>query len=129
MPAQRQLGCAGRLDPSHLQSRITVKGKAHSPRAAARRNAADAAEGEAIDIRLPRRDAIHSHSDAFGHLVWLQRWALHSCTGSLNVTNVMRRLRLHNLKQCGTSDAHEVARQDVLADIEQHVWCLYLYNQ
>ena len=37
-----------------------------------------------------------------------------SCNGALNVMNARR---LHHLKACGAFDAHEIARQDVLADI------------
>ena len=97
-----------------LQSSIQAKGiKAakgqarirHSfQRAEARRNAAAAAAA-----RCARHDA--SHCDAFDHLHWL-----HSCTGSLNVMNARR---LHHPKACGAFDASEVARQEVLAHIEE----------
>ena len=33
----------------------------------------------------------------------------------------MNARRLHRLKACGAFDAHEVARQDVIADIEEHI--------
>ena len=75
-------------------------------RAEHRRQAAVVAEA-----RCARRDA--THSDAFEHLVWL-----HSCSGSLGVMNARR---LSHLKHAGASAALEIARQDVLADAQQHI--------
>merc|ERR1712070_127595 len=54
-----------------------------------------------------------THNDAFEHLVWL-----HSCSGSLGVMNARR---LSHLKNAGAWAALEIARQDVLADAEQHI--------
>ena len=71
-----------------------------------RRQAAVVAEA-----RCARRDA--THNDAFEHLVWL-----HSCSGSLGVMNARR---LSHLKHAGASAALEIARQDVLADAQQHI--------
>ena len=93
-----------------MQSSINVKGQArirHSlQRAEARPKAADAATA-----KCARRDA--SHSDAFDHLV-----SLHSCTDSLKVMNARRR---RHLKACGASDAHKIARQDIIADMNEHI--------
>jgi len=75
-------------------------------RAEHRRQAAVVAEA-----RCARRDA--THNDAFEHLVWL-----HSCSGSLGVMNARR---LSHLKHAGASAALEIARQDVLADAQQHI--------
>jgi len=75
-------------------------------RAEHRRQAAVVAEA-----RCARRDA--THNDAFEHLVWL-----HSCSGSLGVMNARR---LSHLKNAGASAALEIARQDVLADVQQHI--------
>jgi len=75
-------------------------------RAEHRRQAAVVAEA-----RCARRDA--THNDAFEHLVWL-----HSCSGSLGV---MTARRLSHLKNAGASAALEIARQDVLADVQQHI--------
>jgi len=63
------------------------------------------------EARCARRDA--THNDAFEHLVWL-----HSCSGSLGVMNARR---LSHLKNAGASAALEIARQDVLADVQQHI--------
>jgi len=63
------------------------------------------------EARCARRDA--THNDAFEHLVWL-----HSCSGSLGVMNARR---LSHLKNAGASAALEIARQDVLADAQQHI--------
>ena len=75
-------------------------------RAEHRRQAAVVAEA-----RCARRDA--THDDAFEHLLWL-----HSCSGSLGVMNARR---LSHLKNAGASAALEIARQDVLADVQQHI--------
>ena len=75
-------------------------------RAEHRRQAAVVAEA-----RCARRDA--THNDAFEHLVWL-----HSCSGSLGVMNARR---LSHLKNAGASAALEIARQEVLADVQQHI--------
>ena len=75
-------------------------------RAEHRRQAAVVAEA-----RCARRDA--THSDAFEHLAWL-----HSCSGSLGVMNARR---LSHLKNAGASAALEIARQEVLADVQQHI--------
>ena len=75
-------------------------------RAEHRRQAAVVAEA-----RCARRDA--THNDAFEHLVWL-----HSCSGSLRVMNARR---LSHLKNAGASAALEIARQEVLADVQQHI--------
>ena len=75
-------------------------------RAEHRRQAAVVAEA-----RCARRDA--THNDAFEHLLWL-----HSCSGSLGVMNARR---LSHLKHAGASAALEIARQDVLADAQQHI--------
>ena len=75
-------------------------------RAEHRRQAAVVAEA-----RCARCDA--THNDAFEHLVWL-----HSCSGSLGVMNARR---LSHLKNAGASAALEIARQDVLADAQQHI--------
>ena len=75
-------------------------------RAEHRRQAAVVAEA-----RCARRDA--THNDAFEHLVWL-----HSCSGSLGVMNARR---LSHLKNAGASAALEIARQDVLADVQHHI--------
>jgi len=75
-------------------------------RAEHRRQAAVVAEA-----RCGRCDA--THNDAFEHLVWL-----HSCSGSLGVMNARR---LSHLKSAGASAALEIARQDVLADVPQHI--------
>jgi len=75
-------------------------------RAEHRRRAAVVAEA-----RCARRDA--THNDAFDHLIWL-----HSCSGSLGVMNARR---LSHLKNAGASAALEIARQDVLADVQQHI--------
>ena len=77
-------------------------------RAELRRQAAVVAEA-----RCARRDA--THNDAFELLVWL-----YSCSGSLGV---MKARRLSHLKNAGASAALEIARQDVLADVQQHI-CL-----
>ena len=63
------------------------------------------------EARCARRDA--THNDAFEHLVWL-----HSCSGSLGVMNARR---LSHLKHAGAWAALEIARQDVLADTDQHI--------
>ena len=63
------------------------------------------------EARCARRDA--THSDAFEHLAWL-----HSCSGSLGVMNARR---LSHLKHAGAWAALEVARQDVLANVQQHI--------
>ena len=52
-------------------------------------------------------------NDAFEHLV-----RLHSCSGSLGVMNARR---LSHLKNAGASAALEIALQDVLADVQQHI--------
>ena len=75
-------------------------------RAEHRRQAAVVAEA-----RCARCDA--THNDAFEHLVWL-----HSCSGSLGVMNARR---LSHLKHAGAWAALEIARQDVLADVQQHI--------
>ena len=75
-------------------------------RAEHRRQAAVVAEA-----RCARRDA--THNDAFEHLVWL-----HSCSGSLGVMNARR---LSHLKHAGAWAALEIARQDVLADVQHHI--------
>ena len=75
-------------------------------RAEHRRQAAVVAEA-----RCARRDA--THNDAFEHLLWL-----HSCSGSLGVMNARR---LSHLKHAGAWAALEIARQDVLADTDQHI--------
>ena len=67
------------------------------------RQAADVAAA-----RCARRDA--TQNDAFEHLLWL-----HSCSGSLGVIDARR---LSHLKQAGASAALEIARQDILADIQ-----------
>jgi len=77
-------------------------------RAEHRRQAAVVAEA-----RCARRDA--THNDAFEHLVWLHSC---SCSGSLGVMNARR---LSHLKNAGASAALEIARQDVLADVQQHI--------
>ena len=63
------------------------------------------------EARCARRDA--THNDAFEHLLWL-----HSCSGSLGVMNARR---LSHLKHAGAWAALEIARQDVLADVQQHI--------
>ena len=63
------------------------------------------------EARCARRDA--THSDAFEHLLWL-----HSCSGSLGVMNARR---LSHLKHAGAWAALEIARQDVLANVQQHI--------
>jgi len=63
------------------------------------------------EARCARRDA--THNDAFEHLVWL-----HSCSGSLGVMNARR---LSHLKHAGAWAALEIARQDVLANVQQHI--------
>ena len=73
-----------------------------------RRQAAVVAEA-----RCARRDA--THNDAVEHLVWLHS---HSCSGSLRVMNTRR---LSHLKNAGASAALEIARQDVLADVQQQI--------
>ena len=75
-------------------------------RAELRRQAAVVAEA-----RCARRDA--THNDAFEYLIWL-----HSCSGSHGVMNARR---LSHLKNAGASAALEIARQDVLADVQQHI--------
>jgi len=75
-------------------------------RAEHRRQAAVVAEA-----RCARRAA--THNAAFEHLVWL-----HSCSGYLGVMNARR---LSHLKNAGASAALEIARQDVLADVQQHI--------
>jgi len=75
-------------------------------RAEHRRQAAVVAEA-----RCARRDA--THNDAFEHLLWL-----HSCSGSLGVMNARR---LSHLKHAGAWAALEIARQDVLANVQQHI--------
>ena len=75
-------------------------------RAEQRRQAAVVAEA-----RCARRDT--THNDAFEHLVWL-----HSCSGSLGVMDARR---LSHLEKSGASAALEIARQDVLADVQQHI--------
>jgi len=75
-------------------------------RAEHRRQAAVVAEA-----RCARRDA--THNDAFEHLLWL-----HSCSGSLGVMNARR---LSHLKHAGAWAALEIARQDVLADVQHHI--------
>ena len=62
--------------------------------------------------RCARRDA--THNDAFEYLLWL-----HSCAGSLGVMNAGR---LSHLKNAGASAALDIARQDVLADIQEHIF-------
>ena len=66
------------------------------------------------EARCARRDA--THNDAFEHLVWLHSCAC--CSGSLGVMNARR---LSHLKNAGASAALEIARQDVLADVQQHI--------
>ena len=75
-------------------------------RAEHRRQAAVVAEA-----RCARRDA--THNDAFEHLLWL-----YSCSGSLGVMNARR---LSHLKHAGAWAALEISRQDVLADVQQHI--------
>ena len=87
-----------------MESSITEN---HHIRAELRRQAAVVAAA-----RCARRDA--THNDAFEHLLWL-----HSCSGSLGVMNAGR---LSHLKNAGASAALDIARQDVLADIQEHVF-------
>ena len=63
------------------------------------------------EARCARRDA--THNDAFEHLLWL-----HSCSGSLGVMNARH---LSHLKHAGAWAALEIARQDVLANVQQHI--------
>ena len=55
-----------------------------------------------------------THNDAFEHILWL-----HTCSGSLGVMNAGR---LSHLKNAGSSAALDIARQDVLADIQEHIF-------
>lgn len=78
-------------------------------RAELRQQAADIAAA-----RCARHDA--TRSDAFVHLLWL-----HSCSGTLGVMNASA-CRLFHLKKAGASADHlEIARQDVLADIQEDI--------
>ena len=90
-----------------VESSITAKRWNSRMRAESCRQAADVAAA-----RCARHDASHI-SDAFEHLLWL-----HSCSGSLEVMNARR---LSHLKKAGASAALEIARQDVLADIREHI--------
>ena len=107
-PASRQARLASDKAATrrHRQALESSIAENHHMRAELRRQAAVVAEA-----RCARRDA--THNDAFEHLVWL-----HSCSGSLGVMNARR---LSHLKNAGASAALEIARQDVLADVQQHI--------
>jgi len=102
LAARRSLSFSGK----HRQALESSIAENQHMRAEHRRQAAVVAEA-----RCARRDA--THNDAFEHLVWL-----HSCSGSLGVMNARR---LSHLKNAGASAALENARQDVLADVQQHI--------
>ena len=108
-PASRQARLASDKAATrrHRQALESSIAENQHVRAEHRRQAAVGAEA-----RCARRDA--THNDAFEHLVW---W-LHSCSGSLGVMNARR---LSHLKHAGASAALEIARQDVLADAQQHI--------
>ena len=107
-PASRQARLASDKAATrrHRQALESSIAENQHMRAEHRRQAAVVAEA-----RCARRDA--THNDAFEHLVWL-----HSCSGSLGVMNARR---LSHLKNAGASAALEIARQDVLADVQQHI--------
>jgi len=107
-PAARQarLASVKAATRRHRQALESSIAENQHVRAEHRRQAAVVAEA-----RCARRDA--THNDAFEHLVWL-----HSCSGSLGVMNARR---LSHLKNAGASAALEIARQDVLADVQQHI--------
>ena len=107
-PAARQARLATKKAATrkHRQALESSIAENQHMRAEHRRQAAVVAEA-----RCARRDA--THSDAFEHLAWL-----HSCSGSLGVMNARR---LSHLKNAGASAALEIARQDVLADVQQHI--------
>ena len=75
-----------------------------------RRRAAPAVVAAA---RCARRDTTHNYAFEQLELLWL-----HSCSGSLGGMNSRR---LSHLKNAGASAALEIARQDVLADTDQHI--------
>jgi len=104
-PASRQARLASVKAATRRHRQSSIAENQHM-RAEHRRQAAVVAEA-----RCARRDA--THNDAFEHLVWL-----HSCSGSLGVMNARR---LSHLKHAGAWAALEIARQDVLADAEQHI--------
>jgi len=107
LPASRQARLASdKAATRRRRQALTLESENQHMRAEHRRQAAVVAEA-----RCARRDA--THNDAFEHLVWL-----HSCSGSLGVMNARR---LSHLKQAGASAALEIARQDVLADVQQHI--------
>jgi len=107
-PASRQARLASDKAATrrHRQALESSIAENQHVRAEHRRQAAVVAEA-----RCARRDA--THNDAFEHLVWL-----HSCSGSLGVMDARR---LSHLKKSGASAALEIARQDVLADVQQHI--------
>jgi len=107
-PASRQarLASVKAATRRHRQALESSIAENQHMRAEHRRQAAVVAEA-----RCARRDA--THNDAFEHLVWL-----HLCSGSLGVMNAHR---LSHLKHAGASAALEIARQDVLADAQQHI--------
>jgi len=107
-PASRQARLASDKAATrrHRQALESSIAENQHMRAELRRQAAVVAEA-----RCARRDA--THNDAFEQLLWL-----HSCSGSLGVMNARR---LSHLKNAGASAALEIARQDVLADVQQHI--------
>jgi len=109
-PAARQARLASDKAATrrHRQALESSIAENQHARAEHRRQAAVVAEA-----RCARRDG--THNDAFEHLVWL-----HSCSGSLSL-GVMNARRLSHLKHAGASAALEIARQDVLADAQQHI--------